>query len=74
MDTTLFYEQLKQILDTEEVKPENVLKDLETWDSLAILSVMAMADAQFGVVIKAEEMRSLVTVADLANLIRTKQK
>ena len=53
MDTTLFYEQLKQILDTEEVKPENVLKDLETWDSLAILSVMAMADSQFGVVIKA---------------------
>ena len=31
MDKTKFYEQLAQILDIEEVKPENVLKELETW-------------------------------------------
>jgi acyl carrier protein len=74
MDTIKFYEQLAQILDAEEVKPENVLKDFETWDSLAILSVMAMADSKYSVVIKADEIRSVATVADLANLVEAKQK
>ncbi|HLX94882.1 MAG TPA: acyl carrier protein [Verrucomicrobiae bacterium] len=74
MDKTLFYEQMAQILDAEEVKPENVLKDFETWDSLAVLSVMAMADSKFGVAIKADEMRSAVTAADLEKLVEGKLK
>ncbi len=74
MDKIQFYEQLAQILDAEEVKPENVLKDFETWDSLAILSVMAMADSKYSVVIKADEIRSVTTAADLVNLVEAKQK
>jgi acyl carrier protein len=74
MDKTQFYEQLAQILDLEEVKPENALKDFETWDSLAILSVLAMADSKYGVTIKAEEIRSVVTAEDLAKMVEAKQK
>lgn len=74
MDKNKFYEQMAQILDAEEVKPENVLKEFETWDSLAVLSVMAMADAKFGVALKAEEMRSAVTAADLEMLLEAKIK
>jgi acyl carrier protein len=74
MDTTAFYEQMAQILDTGEVKPGNVLKDFETWDSLAILSVMAMADSKFGVILKADEMRSAVTVGDLEKLVEAKHQ
>lgn len=74
MDKAKFYEQLAQILDLEEVKPENVLKDFETWDSLAVLSVLAMADSKYGVTIKAEEIRSVVTAVDLANMVEAKQK
>ncbi|MGD0088181.1 MAG: acyl carrier protein [Verrucomicrobiota bacterium] len=74
MDKTLFYEQMAQILDTDEVNPDNVLKDFETWDSLAVLSVMAMADSKFGVAIKADEMRSAVTVADLEKMVEGKLK
>jgi acyl carrier protein len=74
MDKAEFYQKLAEILDIEEVKPENVLKDIETWDSLAILSVLAMADSKYGVSIKAEEIRSVVTVANLADLVNSKQK
>ena len=74
MDKQEFYQRLAEILDVEEVKPENMLKDFDGWDSLAILSVLALADAKYGVSIKAEEIRSVVTVEDLARLVEAKRK
>jgi acyl carrier protein len=74
MDKNKFYEQLAKILDTEEVKPEDVLKDFEAWDSLAILSVLAMADSTYGASIKAEEIRSVKIAEELANLVEAKKK
>jgi len=74
MDKTEFYQRLAAILDLEAVKPEDVLKDFESWDSLAVLSVLAMADSKYGVSIKAEEIRSVVTAADLATLVESKKK
>ncbi|HVU07779.1 MAG TPA: acyl carrier protein [Verrucomicrobiae bacterium] len=74
MNKPEFYQRLAEILDAEEVKPENVLKDFEGWDSLAVLSVLAMADAKYGVSIKAEEIRAINTAEELANLIASKQK
>jgi acyl carrier protein len=74
MDKPEFYQRLAEILDIEEVQPENVLKDFDGWDSLAILSVLAMADAKYGVSIKAAEIRSVVTAQDLANLVEAKLK
>jgi acyl carrier protein len=74
MDKLEFYQKLAEILDIEEVKPENILKDFDGWDSLAVLSVLAMADSKYGVSIKAEEIRSVVTAADLAGLFEAKQK
>jgi len=74
MDKIKFYEQLAKILDIEEVKGDDVLKDFEAWDSLAVLSVLAMADSTYGASIKADEIRSVVTAAELANLVETKSK
>jgi acyl carrier protein len=74
MDKSEFYQQLAAILDIEEVKPENVLKDYDQWDSLAILSVLALADSQYGITIRAGEIRQVVTAADLAALIEAKRK
>ena len=74
MDKLKFYEQLAKILDIEEVKAGVILKDFEAWDSLAVLSVLAMADSTYGASIKADEIRSVVTAADLANLVEAKKK
>lgn len=74
MDKIKFYDQLAKILDIEEVKADNILKDFEAWDSLAILSVLAMGDSAYGASIKADEIRSVVTAADLASLVEAKMK
>lgn len=74
MDKPEFYKQLAAILDIEEIKPENVLKDYEQWDSLAILSVLAMADSKYRITIRADEIRQVITAADLAALVEAKQK
>jgi acyl carrier protein len=74
MDKIKLYEQLAEILDVEQVKQEDVLGDFEAWDSLAILSVLALADSKYGVAIKAEEIRSVVSALDLANLIEAKMQ
>ena len=55
-------------------KAEDVLKDFESWDSLAVLSVLAMADSKYGVSIKADEIRAIVTAGELANLVESKKK
>lgn len=74
MDKTKFYDQLAKILDIEAVKADDVLKDFEAWDSLAVLSVLAMADSTYGASIKADEIRSVITALDLANLVESKKK
>ena len=74
MDKSEFYQRLAEILDIEEVRAEDVLKDFNEWDSLSVLSVLAMADSKYGVTIRPEEIRSVVTAADLAELVVTKRK
>jgi acyl carrier protein len=74
MNKPEFYQRLAEVLDTEEVKPENTLKDFDGWDSLAVLSVLALADSKYGAAIKADEIRSVVTVGDLAGLVESKAK
>jgi acyl carrier protein len=74
MNRPEFYQRLAEILDVEEVKAEDTLKDFDEWDSLSVLSVLAMADSKYGIAIRAEEIRSVVTAADLAGLVEAKQK
>lgn len=42
-----------------------VLEDFETWDSVAVLSVIAMMDEHFGKYPHASEIRSYIKVGDL---------
>ena len=46
----------------------NVLQDLDGWDSLAVMSTLAMFDKQFGVKVPAEKVYQCRTVDDLAAL------
>jgi len=70
-----FYQQLAFILDEPEIKPEAVLADFSEWDSLSILSVIAMLDAQYSVNINGKELRNFKTAGELANeIVRLKAK
>lgn len=67
-----FVEQLKDILEIEniEVNMEDKFRDYENWDSMAALSVIAMIDDEFGVVINGEDFRQLNTVGDLIQAVK----
>lgn len=67
MELTKKLALLEETLDTDEgaLKPETVLDDLESWDSLAMLSLIAMLDEEFGKTITGKELKALNTVADI---------
>ena len=64
-----FFTEMAEILEVEEIADDAVLDDFDTWDSLSILSVVAMADSSFGVQVTAQEVRSVDTVQALHALI-----
>ena len=52
-------------LEIEELEDDMVLEDIETWDSVAVLSVIAVINDKFNRFPLAEEIREYKTVADL---------
>lgn len=52
-------------LEVEEVKEDMILEEIETWDSVAVLSVIAVINEKFNRFPLAEEIREYKTVADL---------
>jgi acyl carrier protein len=68
-----FLTEMAEILEEDSVNPTDELKSFDSWDSLAGLSVLAMADANFGVNLSAQEIQRAVTVEDLYQLIIAKK-
>lgn len=61
-------------LDAKTITPQTVFKDLDEWSSLSALSIIAMADEEYNVVLKGEDIRNAVTVEDLFNIVKSKQQ
>jgi acyl carrier protein len=70
---TELYEKLAEILEVETVAPESVLRDFETWDSLSALSILALADATYGVPMTAAELKQIRTAGELAGFLKAKR-
>lgn len=64
-------ELLADILDMEvdELSPETEFSTLESWDSVAALSFIAMMDEEFGKEIKGADIKRFVTVQDALNVM-----
>lgn len=55
--------------DASNIKPEVELKSLDEWDSMGVISTIAMLDKKFGKILSAEEISELKTVQDIINLM-----
>ena len=64
-----FLKEMAEILDEESVKESDRLEEFSSWDSLAVLSVIAMADEKYGAAFSAQEIRSAETIHALYELI-----
>ncbi len=67
------YAKLADILQVDEVKPTDILASFEEWDSLSVLSVLAMVDADYGVTLSAPELAEVSTAQGLVELIAQKR-
>ncbi|WET00148.1 acyl carrier protein [Chryseobacterium arthrosphaerae] len=68
-----FLEQMSEILEVDQVNLGDNLTSFEAWDSLATLSIIAMADEEYGVSLVNQEITDSKTVEGLYNLILSKQ-
>ena len=66
-----FIEKMVDILDSEEeITMDTVLDDLEEWDSLSLVSFMAMANAAYGKKVVPADVKAAETIKDLYELVK----
>lgn len=58
--------------DTSVFTPETKFRDLDEWSSLLALSIIAMADEQYNVKLKGDDIRGAQTVADIFNILKSR--
>lgn len=65
-----FYEELAEIL---ELEPDQITPDLRLddtpWDSLAVVSTIALIDELYDVAVRADALNSCETVGDIEKLV-----
>jgi acyl carrier protein len=66
-------EQLVEIFEIDEVKPLDTLRDFELWDSLSVISLIAVLDEHFGINIEATELAEVITVEDLYSFVEQRR-
>lgn len=75
MEMNVFIEKFAEAVDmeVEGLIPETIFRELEEWDSLSYLSVIAMMDEEYECQIETAEFKQLKTLADLANYIESQK-
>lgn len=62
-----FLTEMQDVLQTEtDISFSTVLKELDEWDSLALMATMAFLDKNFGVATTLSDYRSMKTIEDIA--------
>jgi acyl carrier protein len=76
MDIGTFSRQFAEAIEIpiETVQPTSQFKQLEVWDSLCVLTIIAMVDTHYGVSIGGNDHENASTVEDLFNLVRTRTR
>jgi acyl carrier protein len=67
-----FAEQFEDT-DSTEIKSTTEFKKLDEWSSLTALSIIALADEEYGVAIKGDDVKNSRTVEDLFNIIKKRK-
>ena len=67
-----FLDLFKEVLEIEdkEISLNDEFREYDEWDSLAYLSVIAMLDDEFEIVIETEDFKKISTVGDLLKEVK----
>jgi acyl carrier protein len=64
-----FLESMCEVFERDSIKPDDEFRNFEEWDSLAYLSVIAMIDENYDIVITGEKFEKLNKIFDIYNYI-----
>ena len=56
----------------DQLSAETRFRELPDWSSLAALTIIAMIDDEYDIILKGEEMRATNTIEELFNLVASK--
>nr|WP_315030671.1 phosphopantetheine-binding protein [uncultured Chryseobacterium sp.] len=70
MKTSVFLEKLQEELEEEQKLTVNTnLKELESYDSISLLSIIAFVDENFDKMVDTKDFKDVETVSDLMKVI-----
>jgi acyl carrier protein len=75
MEMNIFLKNFVAILDdTDEalITESTIIRDLDEWDSLTALSLIAMADEEYSVKLTGDDIKSSITLLDIFEIIKNK--
>lgn len=75
MEISTFLQNFADVLDDTDmslIKSDTIFRDLDEWDSLTALSLIAMADEEYSVKLTGEDIKSSVTLNDIFEIIKNK--
>ena len=74
MNLDQFVELFKDVMEmnNQKIEPDDKFKEYDDWDSLAVLSILAMVNQEFDIVIPRREFESVNTIRELYVLILSK--
>ena len=69
-DRSVFFGELAEIMeeDVSLLLPDSKFRDFASWDSLAVISYVALLDEKYGVLLETEMLEKAITFNDLAKL------
>lgn len=67
-----FYENLAELLEVDAIDPAQPLEAYENWDSLTIISCIALLDSDYGVNLTAKDISAFPTAGQLFEEVQRK--
>jgi acyl carrier protein len=64
-----FKQKLVDIFEVSNISESDVIKDFDSWDSLTLLSLIAVVDAEYNIQINASLFEEIITIGDLSHYI-----
>ena len=69
-----FLKNMAAVLEVETVQETDALKSFAQWDSLSVLSTIAMIDSSYGVNLHASEVQAATTIGCLWHAVQAKKR
>jgi acyl carrier protein len=69
-----FEKSLAEVLEVDSLSSNDELENFECWDSLTVLSIIALVDEKFGLNLSGMEVAGAKTIGGLKELIKSKAK